>query len=224
MKREVILTADGSKTIFIPEMDENYHSGHGALQEAVHVFIRNGLSLYHEKKEVWVFEMGFGTGLNALLSLIEAEKNGLQVNYTGIEAFPVEEQMAVDMNYPSLLGEEYRQVFQQLHKMEWDKDHKVTPNFSFRKVFEKIEEHIPQTEQFDLVYFDAFGPRAQQEMWAPLILTKMHEMLKPGGALVTYCAKGQVKRDLKAIGFKIEALPGPLGKREMTRAVKIVNY
>lgn len=223
MNREVITTADGSKTIFIPEMDENYHSGHGALQEAVHVFIKNGLTLFLEKKEISVFEMGFGTGLNALLSLIEAEKNALKVQYVGIEAFPVEEQMALEMNYTSLLGEEYEHVFQRMHYLPWGTDQELTPNFTFRKVFAKIEEHIPETEHFDIVYYDAFGPRAQQDMWDLSILAKMYDMLKPGGVLVTYCAKGQVKRDLKAIGFKIEALPGPPGKREMTRATKIVN-
>jgi tRNA U34 5-methylaminomethyl-2-thiouridine-forming methyltransferase MnmC len=221
MKREVITTADGSRTIFIPEMEENYHSGHGALQEAIHVFIKNGLSFFKDTEEISVFEMGFGTGLNAFLSLIEAEKNQLKVNYVGIEAFPVDELMAMELNYTELVGQDYQGIFQSMHQLPWGINHRLTSNFSFRKICSKIEDHIPESERFDLIYFDAFGPRAQHDMWDPSILVKMHKMLKPGGILVTYCAKGQVKRDLKSIGFRVETLPGPPGKREMTRGLKI---
>jgi tRNA U34 5-methylaminomethyl-2-thiouridine-forming methyltransferase MnmC len=220
MKREVIVTADGSKTIFIPEMEENYHSGHGALQEAIHVFIEHGLRHLSHKERIAVFEMGFGTGLNAFLTMIEAVKTGQQIVYEGIEAFPVEENMAIEMAYDQQVESGYSALFKEMHAVEWNVSHQLTDTFNFTKVHQKIEAYIPKNEQFDLIYFDAFGPRAQNDMWNPEILSKMYAMLKHGGILVTYCAKGQVKRDLKALGFTIEALPGPPGKREMTRAVK----
>lgn len=220
MKREVIVTADGSKTIFIPEMEENYHSGHGALQEALHVFIEHGLRPLIQKERVTVFEMGFGTGLNALLTMVEAAKTGQQIVYEGIEAFPVDEKMAIEMAYDQQIGSEYSDRFKAMHSVDWNVPHQLTETFNFTKIHQKIEDYTPQNEQFDIVYYDAFGPRAQNSMWDPEILAKMYMMLKPGGILVTYCAKGQVKRDLKALGFTIEALPGPPGKREMTRAFK----
>ena len=223
MKREVITTADGSRTIFIPEMEENYHSGHGALQEALHVFIKNGLSDLMDQKEITVFEMGFGTGLNAFLSLLEAEKVGVKVKYSGIEAFPVVVEMALEMDYPGMVGGEFRELFELMHRSSWGEFHDLTNNFSFRKIHAKIEDHSTESDLYDIIYYDAFGPRAQQAMWEPVILQKMYDMLKPGGFLVTYCAKGQVKRDLRSLGFEVQALPGPPGKREMTRALKIVN-
>lgn len=220
MKREVIVTADGSKTIFIPEMDENYHSGHGALQEALHVFIEHGLKPLSKKEHVAIFEMGFGTGLNAFLTMIEAAKTGQQIVYEGIEAFPVDEKMAIEMAYDQQVGSGFSDLYIEMHSVEWGMAHQLTENFNFTKIHQKIEEYIPKSEAFDLIYYDAFGPRAQNSMWDQEILAKMYTMLKPGGILVTYCAKGQVKRDLKALGFTIEALPGPPGKREMTRATK----
>lgn len=218
MKREVIQTADGSKTIYIPEMDENYHSGHGALQEALHVFIQNGLRKLDNHNEISVFEMGFGTGLNALLSLVESEQK--PIHYVGIEAYPVEIELVDKMSYEAFVDAKFHSLFQKMHKLDWNKIHQLTDNFTFEKIHGKIEEHEPRNLTFDIVFYDAFGPRAQAEMWEPVILDKMFRMLKPGGFLVTYCAKGQVKRDLKALGFKIEALPGPPGKREMTLAWK----
>ncbi|HLU87300.1 MAG TPA: tRNA (5-methylaminomethyl-2-thiouridine)(34)-methyltransferase MnmD [Taishania sp.] len=220
MKHEIIVTGDGSKTIYLPELDETYHSSHGSLQEAMHVFIQNGLSIIDSNK-VSVFEMGFGTGLNALLTAIETNKvSGKQVYYEGIEAYPVAFDIAMEMDYCKLVGEQYQSVFKFLHETSWKEVHCFSEQFSFQKIHEKIEDYQPKREQFDIVYYDAFGPRAQEAMWTPEILQKMYDMLRVGGFLVTYCAKGQVKRDLKALGFEIEALPGPPGKREMTRAWK----
>jgi tRNA U34 5-methylaminomethyl-2-thiouridine-forming methyltransferase MnmC len=220
MKREIIQTADGSNTIYIPDMDENYHSSHGALQEALHVFIKNGLDLKKNLQQIDIFEMGFGTGLNALLTFIEAEKGEQQISYKGIEAYPVEQELIQVIRYQDLVNEKYHAGFQQMHELSWNEPHELTSNFTFKKIHAKIEEYQIEEESVDLVFYDAFGPRAQEAMWHPRIFKKMYDMLKPTGIFVTYCAKGQVKRDLKALGFTIEAVPGPPGKREMTLAHK----
>jgi tRNA U34 5-methylaminomethyl-2-thiouridine-forming methyltransferase MnmC len=220
VKREVIQTADGSSTIRIEEMDENYHSGHGALQEARHVFIRNGIDLLKEKKTIRVFEMGFGTGLNAILAAEFALKNDVFVDYFGIEAYPVEEALISQLNYIDLVSEDLKETFNQMHTASWNVKHQLTPSFQFQKIHAKIEAWEHEKSSFDIVFFDAFGPRAQGEMWDITILKKMHELLVPGGIFVTYCAKGQLKRDLRSLGFEVESLPGPPGKREMTRGVK----
>lgn len=221
MKREVILTADGSKTIYIPEMDENYHSTNGALQEALHVFIQNGIRTINFNDEIKVFEMGFGTGLNALLTLVEAVNSEKQINYIGIEAFPVELKLIKEINYESLVNEQFTESFSLMHSLPWSEKHILHPNFTFQKIHLKIQDYQPLNSSVDLIFFDAFGPKVQQEVWTIDVLKKMHDMLKPNGILVTYCAKGQMKRDLKSLGFKVEGLPGPPGKREMTRAVKL---
>lgn len=220
MKREVIETADGSNTIFISEMNENYHSGHGALQEALHVFISNGLGALNDKKEISIFEVGFGTGLNAILSLIHADNNDQIIHYSGIEAFPVEKELIDQIGYEKLVDAKYKEPFYEMHSLTWETIHKLKPNFSFQKIHQKIENFQVTPNSIDILFFDAFGPRAQSEMWDIGILEKMYTMLKPEGFFVTYCAKGQVKRDLKSLGFKVEALAGPPGKREMTRAMK----
>lgn len=219
MEYKIITTSDGSKTIYLPHLDETYHSSHGAVQEAIHVFIKHGIQA-NEQHEIRVFEMGFGTGLNALLTYVEAEQSNRKIHYSGIEAYPVGVETAMLMDYCSLIGTKHQEKFEELHQTDWDQQHALSDVFSFEKIHEKIEEFIPLQEQFDIVFFDAFGPRAQEAMWASSILSKMYDMLKPNGFLVTYCAKGQVKRDLKSLGFTIEALPGPPGKREMTRAWK----
>lgn len=220
MKREVVDTADGSKTIYISEMDEHYHSNHGALQEAIHVFIQHGLKHFEDKQHVRIFEMGFGTGLNALLTAQDVEHTKQTIEYSGIEAYPVELQMAIEIGYDALIGSNFKETYLSLHESPWDQWVSITPNFKLKKIHNKIEEYQPESEMIDLVYYDAFGPRAQESMWAPSILQKMYDMLAPNGILVTYCAKGQVKRDLRALGFTVETLPGPPGKREMTRAYK----
>jgi tRNA U34 5-methylaminomethyl-2-thiouridine-forming methyltransferase MnmC len=220
MKREVVQTADGSMTIHIPEMNENYHSGHGALQEAKHVFLQNGLLEFKDRGEVAVFEMGFGTGLNAFLTMEYCELKRKKLRYTGIEAFPVDFEMAKAMKYESSVDSFVSSYFDEIHKCTWNEVHQLTDLISFQKLHLKIENYIPANDTFDLIYFDAFGPRAQGDMWEISILTKMHQILKPGGLFVTYCAKGQLRRDLKSLGFKVESLPGPPGKREMTRGWK----
>ncbi len=220
MKREIITTADGSRSIRIPEMDETYHSSHGAVQEAKHVFIENGLSALPSLTSIRIFEMGFGTGLNALLTLEAAEQQNKNIHYTGIEAFPVSLEMALQMDYEQFVSIENQHLFTRLHTSEWNSDQCITPFFMLYKIEEKIESFLPQQSSIDLIYFDAFGPRAQSDIWDMNILEKMEALLVPGGVFVTYCAKGQLKRDLKSLGLRVESLPGPPGKREMTRAWK----
>ena len=222
MKRKLIITNDGSSSIFIPEMDETYHSFHGALQEAVHVFIKNGLNAI-DKKEIAIFELGFGTGLNALLTLEASRNKEIQIDYTGIEAFPVEHELINSLNYTSLIAGDFENDFLKMHDISWDESHAIAKQFSLKKIHAKIQEVNIGVSQFDLIYFDAFGYRAQAEMWDVGIIQQMYDALKEGGVLVSYSARGQFKRDLKAVGFKIEALPGPPGKREMTRATKGPN-
>lgn len=221
MKREVILTADGSKTIFIPEMDENYHSMHGAFQEAMHVFIQSGLRYLTQKQDITIFEIGFGTGLNALLSMVEAENSKRKINYVGIEAFPVESELIAEIEYEKRVDDKFRESFSFMHSSKWNEKHELSSNFSFTKIHSKIQDYQPTSSSADVVFFDAFGPRKQSEMWSQSVLEQMYTILKPNGFLVTYCAQGQVKRDLKSVGFTVEVLPGPPGKREMTRAFKL---
>ena len=204
----------------MPEMDETYHSSHGAVREAKHVFIEHGLNALPSLTTIRIFEMGFGTGLNALLTLEAAEQQNKLIHYTGIEAFPVELEMALQMDYEQFVSFENQHLFTTLHTSEWNSDQLITPFFALKKIEQKIESFVPQKSSIDLIYFDAFGPRAQSDMWDHNILEKMKDLLAPGGVFVTYCAKGQLKRDLKALGLRVEPLPGPPGKREMTRAWK----
>jgi tRNA U34 5-methylaminomethyl-2-thiouridine-forming methyltransferase MnmC len=220
MKREVVTTADGSKTIRIIDLDENYHSSHGALQEANHVFIENGLNSLANQTEISIFEMGLGTGLNAFLTAIKAGELGLKVNYFGIEAFPVQIDEIIELDYKNLMGERFSDLYLSIHESEWNKLVEINANFSLKKIKGELQNEEMPHAFFDIVYYDAFGPRAQDEMWSMELFQKMYDSIKQGGFLVTYCAKGQVKRDLKAVGFTIEPLPGPPGKREMTRAWK----
>ncbi|MFB9076643.1 tRNA (5-methylaminomethyl-2-thiouridine)(34)-methyltransferase MnmD [Flavobacterium procerum] len=221
MKREIIKTLDGSTTIFLKDWDEFYHSKHGAIQEAKHVFIKNGLDLF-EDKPVSILEIGFGTGLNAFITFLESIKKKQHVDYVGVEAFPVAPEEVVGMNYVQELGaEEYRSIFEKMHQYDWNVKNTVTSDFSLTKrkqFFHEIDDH----EIFDLIYFDAFGYRVQPELWSTLIFQKMYNSLKPGGVLVTYAARGVVKRSMTEVGFTVEKLAGPPGKREMFRAVKKV--
>ncbi len=216
---EIRQTADGSKTLYLPELDETYHSSHGAMQEAMHVFIQHGLAFIgQEKKSISVFEMGFGTGLNALLTAQWAEQHSCSIRYIGIELHPIPKDIWQQMDYVQEVLE--RERYSNIMAAEWGEYQEIEPNFQLKKVEEDIL-GLQLVEQVDLIYFDAFGPRAQSEMWDLPVLTKMYERLNPGGVFVTYCAQGQMKRNLKSLGFSLESLPGPPGKREMTRAIKI---
>ncbi|MFN5418063.1 MAG: tRNA (5-methylaminomethyl-2-thiouridine)(34)-methyltransferase MnmD [Flavobacteriia bacterium] len=222
--KEIFTTADGSKTFYLPELNEYYHSHHGAIQEAKHVFLKNGLFERSNQAEISIFEVGFGTGLNAFLTAIEAEKLKLQISYTGIEAFPLTSIEASEMTYtnnPDL--ELCDDLFTTIHATEWNKEIEITANFELTKINQKLQDIVLEKGQFDIIYFDAFGPRVQDELWQLEIFQKLFDSLKPNGLFVTYCAKGQVKRDLKAVGFVVETLAGPPGKREMVRGRKLIS-
>ncbi|NMH27327.1 tRNA (5-methylaminomethyl-2-thiouridine)(34)-methyltransferase MnmD [Flavobacterium silvaticum] len=220
MKREVITTADGSVTLRLPDWDETYHSKHGAIQEAVHVFISKGLDLF-QGKPVSILEIGFGTGLNCFLTYLHTKDWNVPIDYTGIEAYPVLESEATSLNYPELVGNgQYERQFQLMHVSDWEKSVDISDTFKLTKLQMKFED-IHLKEQFDLIYFDAFGFRVQPELWSESIFQTMSEALKKDGVLVTYAARSVIRRNLKATGFSVETLPGPPGKREMTRAVKL---
>ena len=217
---EIRVTGDGSKTIFLPELNETYHSSNGAVQESRHIFIQNGLDLVKKKGAVRILEVGFGTGLNALLSASWAEKNNQRIQYIGIEAKPLSPELCFQLDYPRHIDQNAEKIYEALIHCDWEIENQLSPHFSIQKREVKIQDFIIE-EPTDLIYFDAFGPRVQAEMWDITILEKMFQSLNAEGALVTYCAQGQFKRNLKTVGFILESLPGPPGKREMTRATKI---
>jgi tRNA U34 5-methylaminomethyl-2-thiouridine-forming methyltransferase MnmC len=215
---EVRLTADGSKTLYLPHLDETYHSSHGAIQESVHVFIEHGLTYVSRQTEsITVFEMGFGTGLNALLTALWAQKHQRTIQYIGVELHPISEDLWRQMEFVQVESE--IDLYTKIMSSEWEEFQEINPYFELKKI-EKDVLQLELQEQVDLIYYDAFGPRAQSEMWEIPVLTKMYELLKPGGVFVTYCAQGQMKRNLKTLGFELSELPGPPGKRVMTRATK----
>lgn len=220
MKREIITTGDGSKTIHIKDWDEQYHSKHGAIQEAYHVFIKNGLSLFGNR-QLSILEIGFGTGLNAFITLLEAKKLNLYIDYTGIEAYPITTEELQQLNYSTQLkAEEHAKQFKLMHESLWSTRVAVSDDFILTKQQKDLKE-IDFHDSFDLIYFDAFGARVQPELWTESIFKKMFTALKNNGALVTYAAKGSVRRAMQAVGFTVERLAGPPGKREMLRARKL---
>ncbi|MFE3871087.1 tRNA (5-methylaminomethyl-2-thiouridine)(34)-methyltransferase MnmD [Flavobacterium sp. ZS1P70] len=219
MKREIIQTFDGSTTIHIEEWDECYHSKHGAIQEAQHVFIKNGLSLF-ENKHVSILEIGFGTGLNAFITFLEAKKLNQTIDYVGVEAYPISADEVLSMNYVAELNAANESaIFKTMHESNWGEEINLSKDFSLikrKQFFEAIED----IEKFDLIYFDAFGYRVQPELWSTEIFQKMYNALKRNSVLVTYAARGVVKRSMIKVGFSVEKLEGPPGKREMFRARK----
>jgi len=221
VEREIIKTLDGSTTIHLKEWDECYHSKHGAIQEAKHVFIKNGLSLF-ENNPVSILEIGFGTGLNAFITFLESIEKNQKIDYVGVEAYPVNAEEVLAMNYVEELDAlKFHNIFEKMHKCEWDNKVEICDQFSLTKRKQFFDE-IDDFEIFDLIYFDAFGYRVQPELWSTEIFQKMYNSLKPNGVLVTYAARGVVKRSMIAVGFTVEKLAGPPGKREMFRAFKKV--
>lgn len=211
-------------TIHLPEWDEQYHSKHGAIQEARHVFLKMGLHHWLEsnsKRPLEILEIGFGTGLNAFLTLLESNRNDIEINYTGVEAYPVITSEIEMLNYPEAAdASSAEDQFKNLHSIPWEISAAITEKFSLLKNKLTFQE-LDMTNQFDLVYFDAFGARVQPELWGEDIFNSMYKALKSNGVLVTYAAKGSVRRAMISAGFQVEKLPGPPGKREMLRAVKL---
>ena len=221
MKREIIITDDGSTTIRIPEWDENYHSTHGAIQEAKHVFIKNGLNLFQKQDSISILEIGFGTGLNAFITFLETV-NKEKVNYVGVEAYPISSEEIAQMNYVAeLQATQYQAVFDKMHSCDWESQQKITDNFTLTKRKQFFQD-IDDKEQYDLIYFDAFGFPLQPELWSEAIFKKMYDALLPKGTLVTYACRSSIKNAMLSVGFSIEKLPGAPGKREMLRATKNV--
>lgn len=220
-KTELILTEDGSHSIYVPELNEHYHSTFGAIQESNVVFIENGLKhIMKSKNDIRIFEMGFGTGLNAYLTWLNTSYLRCKIQYTALEAFPLDMQTVKSLNYVEILNPDAdANNFNRMHEAAWGQTMALSDSFLIKKQKNFLLDFIPDN-MFDLVYFDAFAPEIQPELWTAAVFDKIYKMMEPGGILVTYCCKGIVKRNMKAAGFEIEKLPGPPGKREVLRAFK----
>jgi tRNA U34 5-methylaminomethyl-2-thiouridine-forming methyltransferase MnmC len=218
LKKEIIITKDGSTSLYIPELNETYHSKHGAIQEAKHVFIKNGLDAFNNNCSV--LEIGFGTGLNAFITFLEAEKRDIAINYVGVEAYPVSIEEAMKMNYvEELNAENYLSIFQTMHQCKWEEKIHLSSKFSLTKQNQKFQDIINENS-YDLIYFDAFGFSVQPELWSEIIFKKMYNALKADGVLVTYACRTVIKAAMIQAGFTIEKLAGAPGKREMLRGKK----
>lgn len=215
---QLVKTSDGSHTIFVPELNEHYHSIHGAVQESAIVFIKNGFE-FCKADPVVILEIGFGTGLNALLTAAESARTNRNVVYTSVEKYPLPENVIGSLNHFTFAGINGKSLFNSIHSAGWGYIQKITDHFSLRKVNLDITTGCPEG-LFDLVYFDAFAPDKQPEMWTYNVFKRISEATAINGILVTYSAKGEVKRTLKACGFDITLLPGPPGKRQVIRAIR----
>lgn len=217
-----VVTDDRSHTLFSERFKATYHSTRGAVSESKHVFIQNGLQYVHEQfhlNQISILEVGFGTGLNAFMTYLYAKEKGLHIEYHSVEAYPVPISAASQLNYTSEFTEAERIVFNQLHQQEWNKKEQISNSFYLKKQLTLLEEFIP-SEKYHLIYFDAFSPSEQPHLWTEDIFKNMYQSLHTNGVLVTYSAQGQMKRNMKRVGFNIQPLPGAIGKREMTRGLK----
>lgn len=222
MKPEIIKTADGSDTLYVKDIDEHYHSTFGAVQESMHIFINAGL-LTCPSTSLTIFEAGFGTGLNAWLTFLQSFKNGLQIRYYSIEKYPLSGEIYKSLNYPLYLNEG-KDAFLKIHEASWNTEVKLSDNFSLHKTEGDLTTFdFGLLPDIDLIYFDAFSPDKQPGLWEESIFRSLYGRTSPGGKLVTYCAKGSVRRALIASGFTTERIPGPPGKREMLRATKLMS-
>lgn len=216
MKRELKITSDGSPTVYSERWDQHYHSVHGAFNESMHVFISNGLELV-DANPIRILEFGMGTGINVFLTWRETRNSFSDIYFDTIEAYPLEREIWSKLR----VGEDREQeTFSRIHELEWESTHELDTNFFLRKFETDILKWRGSPNTYDLIYFDAFAPNTQSELWTESVFRMCFDVLKPGGSLVTYCAKGDVKRNMKAAGFEVIALPGPPRKREMTKAVK----
>ncbi|MEJ6589174.1 MAG: tRNA (5-methylaminomethyl-2-thiouridine)(34)-methyltransferase MnmD [Crocinitomicaceae bacterium] len=220
MKRELRQTEDGSNTIYVPALNEHYHSFHGALQESNHVFLKNGFYKMSQSP-LRILEVGFGTGLNSLLTACASFNSNLVTDYVGVEAYPVTSEMMLNMEYPSVINQRNAALYSsKIISAQWGKRNVIHSKFSLTKIDDTIQNYHTE-ELFNLIYFDAFGPRVQGDMWQKDVIQKMFDFLAPQGTLVTYCAMGQFKRDLRDVGFEVSCFDGPPGKREMVSAQKL---
>jgi tRNA U34 5-methylaminomethyl-2-thiouridine-forming methyltransferase MnmC len=223
-KLKIITTEDGSHSLYHNELNETYHSFHGALTESKYVFIEKGLRYWRVKEglpqAVRVLEIGFGTGLNALLSYQFAKENAIDLHYTSLEPFPIEPSIIQQLNYHlQLQGDASKTDFDAIHEVDWNEAVVLSENFKLEKQ-ETTFQNFETDKNYDIIFFDAFAPSKQAEMWELALMQKCYELLNEKGVFVTYSARGQLKRDLKSAGFSVETLPGPPGKKEMVRAEK----
>lgn len=219
MEVDIQTTADGSQTLFVPQLDEHYHSVKGALTESLHIFIHSGLN-ESKAEEPRILEVGFGTALNAFLTLVESAEKGRTIHYTSLEKYPLSMDIIDKMEYTKFVDPRFESYYRILHEISWNEWNSITPLFHLRKVETDLTT-LSFKEKYDVIYFDAFAPEKQPEMWTQDIMDKIYGCLNPGGIFVTYCAKGVVRRMLQASGFVTERLPGPPGgKREILRARK----
>jgi len=221
MKRKIVFTEDGSHTLYVQDIDEQFHSRFGAISESEHIFIQAGL--LHKNRiadhPVSVLEIGFGTGLNALLTCVKAEELQQHVFYQSIELYPLTHKEYLELNYGDCIqNEQAKHIFSLIHQCDWETVQPISPHFQLLKQkISALSAHYPKA-CFDVVYFDAFSPNVQPELWTKPLFEQIYQSMKNGGVLVTYCTKGTVKKTLAEVGFQIEKLPGPKGKREILRA------
>jgi tRNA U34 5-methylaminomethyl-2-thiouridine-forming methyltransferase MnmC len=215
----LVKTSDGSHTIYVPELNEHYHSIHGAVQESEHIFIKAGYESC-SADPLYIFEAGFGTGLNALLTAVRSVKENREVFYTAVEKYPVGNDLIKTLNHHEYAGSDGKRVFELIHSSPWGGMHCICNKFNLLKEEGDLADFIP-VYPIDVVYFDAFGPDKQPAMWTRDIFERIASAMRYGGILVTYSAKGEVKRNLRSVGFDVKLLPGPPGKREMISAKKI---
>lgn len=215
---EIVTTKDGSHSIYVQALDEHYHSVHGAITESQHVFVEAGLKQL-KKNHIRILEMGFGTGLNALLTLAEASKSDISIVYTGIERYPLERTITDLLNYESIIDPAWKGILKRIHDSQWQQEVLIKPGFILKKIQCDMHE-MDEVDEFDLVFFDAFAPKKQPELWTENLFRQIFRSMRSNSILTTYSSKGMVRRNLKAAGFRVEKIPGPPGKREMTRAYK----
>lgn len=216
--RQVFETEDGSSSLRLREADEQYHSFHGACQESLHIYIQNGLQYRNDGSDIAILECGFGTGLNAALTFQYAGSRNIR--YDAVEAYPLTLEEVKTLNYASAVKDFHTETHLRMHLAVNQSIVPLSSSFLFKKTIEKLENISFESESYDVVYYDMFNPDLQPELWTESIFEKIFQTMRPGGILVTYCAKGRVKRALKSVGFDVESLPGPAGKREITRAHK----
>jgi len=220
MQTELAKTLDGSYTLYVPEIDEHYHSINGAIQESNHIFINAGLKKC-TKDTIHVLEIGFGTGLNAFLSMLEAEKSAKSILFTTIELYPIDKNMVKSLHYAEQISTAKSSDFEKLHTANWNEKVQITPYFTLGKILADFTKFDLNEECFDVIFFDAFSPEKQPEMWTENIFTKLYNASNNNAILTTYCAKGMVRRAMQKAGYQTERIPGPPGKREILRCVKV---
>jgi tRNA U34 5-methylaminomethyl-2-thiouridine-forming methyltransferase MnmC len=220
---KVITTSDGSHTLYIPEMNEQYHSVNGAVTESNYVFLEKGY-MFHKKENPKLFEVGFGTGLNCLLTALKAEEKKRITTYYTIEKYPLEHNITDSLNYGKLISEKAEDLYKKIHESSWNERNEVSDYFHLIKMnSDLLEDELQHVPPCDIIYFDAFGPDKQPEMWHPSIFEKIYSLTANDGVFVTYSAKGVVRRQLAACGFEMERLPGPPGKFQMLRGIKTMQ-